>query len=298
MDGPIAWLHVVMQLQDSLQAFLLQLEADGRSPHTIGQYRRHVGSLVQWVGVTKHVDRLKPDVVARFFAADVARNSCRGGRKKAVSLNAMRTSIRCFCAHLHDAGLVSANPARLLRRARCAPPPPKALRADEQSRLLDALKAAAGPHAERDRVLVELLLGTGIRIGSALALDVEDIDFEHGELTLRSTKNNRPATAIMSVAVGEVLREFVGERTTGPLFVARGKRISTRHAQRRLAGWLAEAGIEGKSAHSFRHSFATGLLAETGDLRLVQAAMHHASIVSTTIYAQVDRSRLREAVGA
>jgi site-specific recombinase XerD len=70
-----------------------------------------------------------------------------------------------------------------------------------------------------------------------------------------------------------------------------------RHAQRRLTGWLAAAGIQGKSAHSMRHSFACALLNKTGDLRLVQAAMSHASIVSTTIYTQVDREKLRAAVG-
>ena len=82
------------------------------------------------------------------------------------------------------------------------------------------------------------------------------------------------------------------------MFLARGRQISMRHAQRRLAEWLAKAGIAGKSAHSLRHSFATGLLARTGDLRLVQAAMNHASIVSTTIYVGVDRAKLRAAVGA
>ena len=139
--------------------------------------------------------KLTPAVLAKFFADDAAKNSCRGGPKKAVSLNAMRTSVRCFAKHLHDAGLVATNPARMLRRARCAPPPPRALHPDEQKRLLEVLAKAEGDEAARDRMLVELLLGTGIRIGSALALDIADIDFAHGELTLRSTKNNRPTTA-------------------------------------------------------------------------------------------------------
>jgi integrase/recombinase XerC len=292
---------VVVNLQDALQAFLLQLDADGRSPHTIGQYRRHVTAMINWLasaGSGIDVDDLKPDVVARFFADNAAKVSCRGGPKRATSLNAMRTSVRCFCAHLRDAGLVGANPARLLRRARCAPPPPRALHPDEQKRLLDVLGAATGPEAERDRMLVELLLGTGIRIGSALALEIGDIDFEHGEAALRTTKNDRPATAVMPVTVAKSLRVFIGDRTSGPVFLARDRRISMRHAQRRLAGWLAEAGIVGKSAHSLRHTFATGLLAKTGNLRLVQAAMGHASIVSTTIYSEVDRAGLREAVGA
>ena len=83
-------------------------------------------------------------------------------------------------------------------------------------------------------MLVELLLATGIRIGSALALDVEDLDFGHGEMALRRAKNDRPATGIMPVAVAEKLRAFVGDRAAGPVFVARCRRISTRHCQRRL----------------------------------------------------------------
>jgi integrase/recombinase XerC len=259
-----------MHVQAALQAFLLQ---------------------------PTQVAKLTPPLLAKFFAADAAKNSCRGGAKKAVSLNAMRTSIRCFAKHLHDAGLVATNPARLLRRARCAPPPPRALHPDEQKRLLDALGKATGDEAVRDRMLVELLLGTGIRIGSALALDVDDLDFEHGEIRLRATKNDSPATAVMPAAVAKKLKAFVGGSTGGPVFLAGDRRVSMRHAQRRLAGWFETAGIQGRSAHSLRHSFACALLGRTGDLRLVQAALNHASIVSTTIYTQVHRERLREVVG-
>ena len=290
-----------MQLQVALQAFLRQLEADGRSPHTIGQYRRHGTALATWLADRRitSVAKLTPDWVARFFADDAAKNSCRGGTKKAVSLNAMRTSIRCFCSHLHDSGLVAANPARLLRRARCTPPPPRALHDDEQKRLINVLADASGPEAARDRMLVELLLGTGIRIGSALALDVPDLDFGHGEVRLRTTKGDRPTTAVLPATVADKLRVFLGDRRDGPVFRAGERRVSMRHVQRRLATWMQKAGIQGRSAHSLRHSFATGLLARTGgDLRLVQAALNHSSIVSTTIYTQVDRVRLRAMVGA
>ena len=144
-----------MHLQDAIQGFLLQLQADGRSAHTIGQYRRHGTALANWLasaGIDANVAALTPETIAKFFASDAARTSCRGGAKKATSANAMRTSIRGLAKHLHDAGLVATNPARLLRRARCAPPPPKALRDDEQARLLAVLAAATGPEAERDRM--------------------------------------------------------------------------------------------------------------------------------------------------
>ena len=145
-------------------------------------------------------------------------------------------------------------------------------------------------------VLIYLLLGTGIRIGSALALDVDDIDFAHGELTLRSTKNNRPTNAVLPADVAKRVKTFLAGRTEGPVFLADDHRVSMRHAQRRLTGWFAKANIAGRSAHSLRHSFACALLTRTGDLRLVQAAMNHSSIVSTTIYTTVDRTKLRAAV--
>ncbi|MCA8948429.1 MAG: tyrosine-type recombinase/integrase [Planctomycetes bacterium] len=291
---------MAMHLQAAFQAFLLQIEADGRSPHTIGQYRRHGAALVTWLATrqVKVVAALTPELLAQFFADGAAKMSCRGGPKKAVSLNAMRTSIRCFCGHLHESGLVASNPARLLRRARCAPPPPKALRPDEIERLRRALAKATKPEALRDRMLIELLLGAGIRVGSALALDVEDVDLAHGELALRSTKGDRPTTAVLPADIVKQLRGFLAGRTTGPVFVAGDRRLSTRHAQRRLSQWFAASRIAGRSTHSLRHSFAADLLARTGDLRLVQAALNHASIVSTTIYTAVDRARLRDVLGA
>jgi len=290
-----------MHLQEALAAFQVQLRADGRSDHTRKQYERHARSMIAWLqdtGQPTETEMVTPTVVAEFFASDTARLSARGGEKRASSANAQRTSIRCFLRWAHESGLVASNPARLLKRARCAPAPPKALHRDEQERLLKVLDAATGPEAARDRMLVQLLLQTGIRIGSALALDVEDVDLEHGELTLRSTKNDNRTTAVLPATVVTALRKFLGDRTTGPVFLARDRRVSMRHAQRRISDWLDKAEIRGRSAHSLRHTFASGLLARTGDLRLTQAALNHRSVVSTTIYAAVDRARLRAALGA
>ena len=103
---------------------------------------------------------------------------------------------------------------------------------------------------------------------------------------------------MLPAIVEKPLRTLTGDRTTGPVFLAGDRRVSLRNAQRRIAGWFEAAGIRGRSAHSLRHTFATTLLARTEDLRLVQNAMGHRSIVSTTIYAQVDRNRLRSVLGA
>lgn len=290
-----------MQLQDALGQFQVQLAADGRSEHTRKQYQRHVVAFLGWLnrnGRDADIANVTPNTVAEFFGSDAARLRARGGSKRATSANAMRTSLRCFLRWAHESGLASSNAARLLRRARCAPPPPKALRDDEQTRLLGVLAAATGPEAERDRVLIELLLGSGIRLGSAIALDVQDVDINHCELSLRTTKNDRPTTALLPATIAARLKAFLGTRTTGPLFMAGDRRVSVRHVQRRIAGWLRAAGITGRSAHTFRHTFACRVYTTTGDLQVTQQALGHASIASTVIYARVDKARVRAAVGA
>jgi integrase len=87
-----------------------------------------------------------------------------------------------------------------------------------------------------------------------VGFDVSDLDFQHGEIRIRTAKNDRPCTTVMATAVAKRLRAFVAGRTEGPLFLAGDHRVSMRHAQRRLTGWFAAAGIQGRSAHSLRHS--------------------------------------------
>jgi site-specific recombinase XerD len=301
MPSASPWLHVAMQLQDALRQFQVQLRADGRSEHTRNQYQRHVASLIAWLTEANRpteLEAITPAVVAEFFASDAAGTSARGGRKKATSANAQRTSLRCFFRWAHESGLTPTNAARLLKRARCTAPPPKALHPDEQERLLEVLRTADGPEARRDEMLVHLLLRSGVRIGSALGLDVADLDFTHGEIHCRSAKGNRPATIVMAKDLATRLRAFLDGRKDGPAFVAGDRRASVRHMQRRLANWLAKAGVRGRSAHALRHTYAMRIYGETGDLQLTQQALGHASITSTVIYARVDRSRLRAAVGA
>ena len=288
--------------QGALARYLVQLEADGRSPHTIGQYRRHVRLLASWLsaeGLSSDLRDLDHEVLARFLASPAARTRPDGRPKKATAVNALRRSLRTIGAWVHGAGYVTSNPARLVRRARYGSPPPRALSEDEQQRLLETLAAAGGPEAERDHVLSATMLATGIRVGSAVALDVEDVDLDAGVLYLRQAKGDRPERVFLSRGIVEHLRRFIGGRATGPLFPARGGRaMTTRHANRRLQRWLKAAGIERPaSCHSLRHAFATSMYRRCRDILLVKEALRHRSIVSTLVYAQVDEDRLRRAVG-
>ena len=290
-----------MSIEEALEKFLVQLEADGRSSHTIGQYRRHVRLLARWAasaGLSGDLAELGHEHLARFFAAPEARTRPDGRAKRAGSVNALRSSVKGFFTYLARAGLVEHDPSLILRRARCGQPPPRALGPEDQERLLAALSKAEGPIAQRDQVLFALLLGTGLRLSSAVSLDVEDVDLDDGQILVRRAKGDRVETVFLSRDLRELLETFMGERLTGPLFRARDeRRISTRHAQRRFAQWLERAGISGRfSPHSLRHSFATELYRRTRDLLLVKEALHHRSIASTLVYARVDKEQLRAAL--
>jgi len=165
----------------------------------------------------------------------------------------------------------------------------------ERDRLLRALARGRGPEARRDHALFHLLLATGVRLGSALGLDAEDLDLWGGEIRLRHFKGGREERVFLGVAIRAHLRRFLAGRDAGPLFVGRsGTRISARHVQRQLAQWLAKAGIERHvSPHALRHTFAMAVYRKSGDIHLVQRALRHRSIASTLVYARADDRVLR-----
>jgi integrase/recombinase XerC len=289
-----------MLITEALERFETQLRADGRSEHTIGQYGRAIGTLERWLAqerIERDLASVSPEALARFLVSPDVRLRARGGAKKTISVNAVRTSLRVFFGWVHEAGYLPANPARLVRRAICSPPPPKALTDAEVERVLGILAAARGPVSRRDHLLVHLLVATGIRIGSALALDVDDVDLDRGELRLRTVKGDREERVFLGAAIREHLDRYLdGAPESGPLFRGpRGESLSQRQAQKRVTHWLARAGVSG-SPHGLRHSYATRLLRKTGDLFLVSRALRHRSIASTVVYLSVEDERLRTAM--
>lgn len=291
-----------MLITGALVRFDVQLQADGRSRHTCSQYRRHVRALADWVAgerLSGHVEDLSHEHLARFLTSPVANTRPDGEKKKATSMNALRSSLKVFFGYLHEAGFVEVNPARMIKRAITAPPPPRALTTHEEERLLGELAKARGAEEERDAVLFRLMLGTGLRLSSALNLDVADVDLEEGILAVRM-KRDRSERVFVPGAVREDLRGLIGDRSAGVLFPNQtGGRICPRHAQRRFRIWRERAALpQAVSPHALRHSFAVRLLAQTGDLVLVQRALTHASISSTVTYLRCGDERLREAIQA
>lgn len=292
-----------MRLLDALDRFVVQLEADGRSEHTVGQYRRHVAQLARWlesVGEGGELEVLTHETLAQFLTSTDARTSRHGGAKKATSANAVRTSLRCFFGYCHAAGWTRENAARLVRLARCEGPPPRGLSDQDRRRLLDTLTVAQGQEARRDHLLIDLMLSAGLRLSAALALTDADVDLQRGEIVVQRAKGNRVERVILGQDIRDHLVGYLAERRPGWLFPTKlGGPMSRRHALRRLQHWMERAGCVGTaSPHALRHDFAQRLYARTGDVLLVQRAMGHRSIMSTTVYARTDGDTVRAALDA
>jgi integrase/recombinase XerD len=290
-----------MHLLAALARFQTQLRADGRSPHTVAQYARHVRRFASWLEVERLPDdiaALAPEHVARFLASAEAERRPDGRGKRTGSLNALRSSLRGFFDYAERSGIVERSPARVLRMARVGASQPKGLRADEVAALLAVLAADLASAARRDRALFSFLLGTGARLGSALSLDVADLDLAAGTAMLRELKGGGTMQVFLRPELVALLTAAVAGRRSGPVFAGRdGGHLSPRHVQRRFEEWLRRAGIRGRySPHSCRHSFALGLYERTADILVVQAALGHRAISSTLVYARASAERVRAAI--
>lgn len=286
-----------MRVSQALAEYTLQLQADGRSPHTVKQASRHVRLFARWAQDPPLVE-VDHQMVARFLASDLIRERAGGGARKASSANAIRSSVRGFCAFVHSAGYAPTNAARLVRRARTRVPSPKALSEPDAAKLVTALMAASAPIDTRDRALFVTMLRCGLRLGSTLGLDVEDVNFESGELVLRSLKGGGEAAVVLPDDAAAMLRDHIGARSSGPVFLSsHGTRIGARHVRRRLAQWSTRAAIPSTHPHALRHAFAMRLYTRTQDVVLVAAALTHRNITSSQVYVHADRDAVRRAIG-
>ena len=157
----------------------------------------------------------------------------------------------------------------------------------------------------RDRALFELIYSSGLRCQEALDLQVRDISFSSCEVRAKGKGRKVRVVPVGALALGALeryLREGRTQLVSGGaqeehVFVSRtGRPLSSSDVQRRLARYLAQAGIPaGTSPHTLRHSFATHLLEGGADLRSIQELLGHSSLRTTQVYAHVSAAHLRKA---
>jgi integrase/recombinase XerD len=211
------------------------------------------------------------------------------------------SAVRGLFKYLVREGRLETSPVRDLRTGRRSRPMPKFLSLDE---ILALLGAAGGDEALalRDRAMLELVYGCGLRVSEAVELEASGLHLDRGYLTVIGKGSKERAVPVGSKATAAVREYLARARSqldpagrTRALFVGRGGRKLTRQGfWKRLRTLAMRAGLDHLSPHVLRHSFATHLVEGGADLRSVQMMLGHADITTTQIYTHVAAGRLSE----
>ena len=209
-------------------------------------------------------------------------------------------TLRSFYKFLAREGEVQGNPVKVIRTPRLGKRLPKFLNPSDVERLLAAPKGD-DLLSRRDAAMLEVLYSTGMRVSELVGLDLEDID-PLAEVVRVRGKGRRERLAPLGSYAVRALNRYLEARAQANvkddravLVNRHGRRLNVRSVRRKLAKYLAEAGLDpGVSPHTLRHSFATHMLERGADLRAVQELLGHRSLSTTQIYTHVTASRLKE----
>jgi tyrosine recombinase XerC len=277
---------------DPVRSFLEYLEVQrGASAHTLRAYASDLREFRAWARSEGESDLTGTDAaLVRAYLAWLARRRL-GRTSVARRLATLRSCFRFLARH----GVVKRNPAREVRSPRLPRVLPSFLPKDESKDLLDR-PAAAGEAGRRDDALLELLYATGIRVGECCGLDIEDVDHGQGTVRVQGKGGKERIVPVGDVALAALDRYLAGRAggAEGPLFRnLRGGRLTARTAHRIVRARARAAGIERRvSPHVLRHSFATHMLGEGADLRLIQELLGHSRLTTTQRYTHVSPEQL------
>lgn len=288
------------------RAYLAALAHERRaSPHTIRAYgddlSRFLGFLNEHFGKAPD-ERLLMKLVPADIRAFITRRRAEGLGAKGVAR--ALAAVRGFFRHLAREGVLENAAARAVRTPRIKRGLPRPLGEGDAA---DALERA-GEHdvewiAARDRALLTLLYGAGLRISEALALKRGDVPFGSSlSIVGKGTKERSvPVLQVVRDAAADYAEKIPhGGAPSSPLFLSRrGKKMNAREAQRLMEKLRGALGLDTRATpHALRHSFATHLLQNGADLRAVQELLGHASLSTTQTYTNVDSKRLMEVYSA
>jgi len=191
-------------------------------------------------------------------------------------------------------GLVETSPADRLGRPKVPDKVPRFVEVDEAAAVVEGA-TQEGWYWLRNRALLELLYGAGLRVSEAAALDAVDVDVDALLVHVRRGKGGKARRVPFGEPAQEALGAWLEEHPGGPLFLNRyQKRLSARSMHRIVRDAGLRAGVSALHPHALRHSCATHMLAGGADLRAIQEQLGHSGLSTTQRYAHVSVERLLE----
>ena len=288
-----------------MRGYLAHVEIErGLSPNTVAAYRRDLERYVLWcdqAGLLNVEDITQNDVSD--FASSLASGSPDAAPLSASSAARTMVSVRTFHRFIAREGVAPEDPAAHVRPPAIPKRLPKALPYEDVEKLLANAGDRATPEGVRDRALLELLYGTGIRVSEAVGLDVDDVDLEERRVLVTGKGDKQRMLPLGDIAAEAISAYLVrgrpalaprGRGTPRMFLNSRGGSLSRQSAYGILTATAERAGLVGRvSPHSLRHSFATHLLQNGADVRVVQELLGHSSVTTTQIYTLVTVDTLR-----
>jgi len=302
LPGPLEHISGEPALKRALSDWIDWLKHEKRSsPHTLDSYSRDIAAFLAFF--TEHLG-FTPGIrdLAQLRAVDFRSWLARLGQdsKSRATIARRFSTLRTLYKYLERQGVLTNTAVHAVRTPKLPKSLPKALSVEDALEVVElAADLADEPWVgKRNRALMMMLYGCGLRIAEALDLDVKDIP--EGDVIVVTGKGNKQRVVPVLPQVAKAIATYVKMcpypmTPSSPLFLGvRGKRLQAGVAQamvREVRGYL---GLPASATpHALRHSFATHLLAGGGDLRTIQELLGHASLSTTQRYTDVDAARLQ-----
>ncbi|HOM97587.1 tyrosine recombinase XerC [Acetomicrobium sp.] len=278
-------------ISSSVDAFLEYLKyASGRTDNTVINYAVDLSQFVDYLlaeGV-KDLEEIRQSHVRGFLRELLAY-----GYSKSTVLRKL-SSLRSWMKFLQQSGVAMSDPTKGVRGPKEPKRLPRALAYEDIKLLLEE-----GPRGEfeiRDRAILELLYGCGLRVAELVALDWEDVDIKERWLRVQG-KGEKERLVPMGRFAQKALTDWqaVLGKNSGPLFPGEGcERIAVRTVHRIVSRAAKRVGLVGVSPHVLRHSFATHMLEGGASLRVLQELLGHQSLVTTQRYLKISYEQLKK----
>jgi len=285
-------------MQDSIDSFLLYLATErGLSTNYQLSTRFSLERFMGWAqtrGIVK-LEQVSQSLLSEYLMAE---------KKRGLSVTSIKleaVALRIFFRFLTARGFLPSDPAEKLPVPRIPQTLPQPLSKQEIEKMVSS-PSGESPLEIRDRALLELLYACGLRIAEACSVRLENLD-EVGGVIRVTGKGNKTRLIPVGRAALDALKTYlaigrpklVSAKSGAEIFLSvRGHALTPARIWQLVRLYARRAGLEESiHPHQFRHSFATHLLAGGADLRIIQELLGHASIATTQIYTQVDRSQLK-----
>ncbi len=283
----------------AIEQFLLYLAAErGLSSHYRSSVRQSLTHLRRYLQQRS----ISPDEVQDATLVEYHHNLLAEGLA-ASSARIMMVHVRIFFRYLAAQHILPANPASLVQSGRMSMSIPQTLSEEDVRRLLESINPQDLPFGARDRAILEMLYGSGLRVSELVSLRPEQVDWDEGFVRITG-KGDKTRYVPLGGAAAQAVRFYreharplllaAGKQDPHVVFLSRrGGKLTRERIRQIIKTRAAAAGLdENVFPHILRHSFATHLLENGADLRVIQDMLGHADLATTQIYTHVEQKRL------